>query len=428
MGAGCTKNPPAGTQAEAAPAAKPAEKSHSPVPPHETPTGVGVRSEGNTTITVTTTTSHVSFNPSTQSEPNRIPRPEFANNRRRRQSVSSEVVTSQEPFTPNVIPKTPDESARINSTRYKCILFQHLDDNQWKIIVDAMFMVDLLPNQLVIKQGDSGDNFYVIDKGSVNIYIDTERTGHAIPESDATFGEGKRPIITDVSKLGKCVASGWGEGVHFGELALMYQQPRAASVVAATNTSLWAIDRATFRYVLLQTTNKKRQLYTDTLKQIQILSSLTEYERDTIADAVQPCVYEDGMPIIKEGEPGDDFYMIEEGTVAVTQRNAQTGLDVEVNRLHKSAYFGELAMLAGVPRQATVKAIGKVMCVKLDRECFTRLFGPLVQLMKERALDYKKAPCSDGPDSERERDRSSSICVEGDLINAKQTEGTKILV
>eukprot|EP00697_Spironema_sp_BW2_P008894 gnl/Spiro4/23626_TR11681_c0_g1_i1.p1 gnl/Spiro4/23626_TR11681_c0_g1~~gnl/Spiro4/23626_TR11681_c0_g1_i1.p1 ORF type:complete len:420 (-),score=44.83 gnl/Spiro4/23626_TR11681_c0_g1_i1:76-1242(-) len=316
--------------------------------------------------------------------------PEFAQKRSRRQSVSSEVMTaSSEVFVPNVVPKTPDQEARIEPIRTKCPLLVHLDDRQWRIIVDAMKMVKLETNQLAIRQGDSGDNFYIIDSGSVNIYhADKPPTieGRCILD-----GVTPPVIIHDPSILGKQITNvSFGPGVQFGELALMYQQPRAASVMAAEPTSLWAIDRATFRHVLLQTTSQKRQLYTETLKNIKILSSLTEYERDTIADAVTQCTYADGECILVEGDTGNDFYMIEEGVVSCTQRN-QDGMEVEVNRLKKGDYFGELAMLADIPRQATVRAVGKVLAVRLDRECFTRLFGPLVHLMKDRALEYEKA-------------------------------------
>ena len=74
-----------------------------------------------------------------------------------------------------------------------------------------------------------------------------------------------------------------GKGDSFGELALMYNAPRAATARAKTDCVLFAVDRITFKFILMDTTTKKRNLYDSVLKNVPILATLTEYERSTIS-------------------------------------------------------------------------------------------------------------------------------------------------
>ena len=62
-----------------------------------------------------------------------------------------------------------------------------------------------------------------------------------------------------------------GEGASFGELALIYGTPRAADVRARTQLKLWAIDRDSYRRILMGSTQKKRRMYEEFLSKVSIL-------------------------------------------------------------------------------------------------------------------------------------------------------------
>ena len=97
---------------------------------------------------------------------------------------------------------------------------------------------------IVIKQGDEGDNFYVVDSGSFDIYQD-------VPAEGAAEGDASAPKVH--KSLGRV-----GHGGSFGELALMYGCPRQATVQAAEDSVLWALDRLTFRHILVSATMNQR--------------------------------------------------------------------------------------------------------------------------------------------------------------------------
>lgn len=84
--------------------------------------------------------------------------------------------------------------------------------------------------------------------------------------------------------------------------------------------------------------------------QIQLVwtESLEKWERYTVADALEPCGFEDGETIVRQGEPGDDFYIIVEGRAVVMQQRSGGGSvdaepPVEVGHLGPSDYFGTIS-------------------------------------------------------------------------------------
>ena len=130
---------------------------------------------------------------------------------------------------------------------------------------------------------------------------------------------------------------------------------------------LWGIDRDSYRRILMGSTIRKRKMYEEFLSRVSILENLYKWESLTVADALEPVSFEDGETIVRQGEPGDDFYIIVEGTASVKQNRAEGEEPTEVGRLGPSDYFGEIALLLDRPRAATVVACGPLKCVKLDR-------------------------------------------------------------
>lgn len=88
----------------------------------------------------------------------------------------------------------------------------------------------------------------------------------------------------------------------FGELALLYNMPRAATIQASIEGQLWAMDRQTFRRILLKSAFRKRKMYENLLDNVPMLKALQNYERMNLADALIPRSFAKGERIIKQGE------------------------------------------------------------------------------------------------------------------------------
>merc|ERR1712025_80636 len=282
---------------------------------------------------------------------------------RRRGAISAEPINEEDAATyiKKVIPKDYKTMASLSKAIAKNVLFSHLDENERSDIFDAMLPSSAMPGEMIITQGNEGDNFYIIDQGEVEVYVNGEK-------------------VLNI-----------GEGGSFGELALIYGTPRAATVKASTDVKLWGIDRDSYRRILMGSTIRKRKMYEEFLSKVSILDNLDKWERLTVADALEAVSFEDNEVVVKQGEQGNDFFIIVEGTAIVTQTRSE-GVDepeqVEVGRLGPSDYFGEIALLLDRPRAATVTARGPLKCVKLDRARFERVLGPCSEILKRNIQQY----------------------------------------
>jgi len=237
----------------------------------------------------------------------------------------------------------------------KSALFQHLKEDEMSEVFDSLFPSEAVTEDVIIQQGDEGDNFYIIDQGAVDIYVNDTK-------------------VVNLS-----------EGGSFGELALIYGTPRAATVKAATDVKLWGIDRDSYKRILMESTIRKRKQYEEFLGTVSILENLDKWERLTIADALESIHFNAGEVIIKKGDTGNDFYIIVEGSAAVTEYKENVEDEL---LLGTSDYFGEVSLILDRPRSATVTAKEPLKCVKLDRARFERVLAPCLDQMKEKMKKY----------------------------------------
>jgi cAMP-dependent protein kinase regulator len=108
-------------------------------------------------------------------------------------------------------------------------------------------------------------------------------------------------------------------GEAFGELALLYNCPRAASITAINDSILWKLDRGTFNNIVKDAAIRRRTMYEEFLKKVTLLSSMDNYERTMVSDAFFQQKWKTGDFIIKEGSIGDEFYFVVEGQAAAAK-------------------------------------------------------------------------------------------------------------
>jgi len=277
-----------------------------------------------------------------------------------RASVSAEAYgawNQKKAFTPPSIPKSDQQLARLKTVLGKIFLFQSLEEKDMNGVIGAMQEKVLEPKTRIINQGDDGDFLFVIESGVLDCYIKKE--------------EGEVLVATREA------------GDAFGELALLYNCPRAASVESRERCTLWQLDRETFNHIVKESAQKKREKHEAFLKEVPLLSTMDAYSRSQIADALKTEEFKDGETIVKENEEGNKFYLLEDGEAVASKAGAPV-MDYKAGM-----YFGELALLKNQPRAATVTSKGTCKVLSLDRGSFKRLLGPLDELLGKEANKYK---------------------------------------
>jgi cAMP-dependent protein kinase regulator len=209
------------------------------------------------------------------------------NTKRNRSAVSAEVYgefNRKEDFKPPVYPKSEEAITRILILLNKSILFKGLDDKDTKIVIDAMQDRLCKPGETIIEEGEGGDVLFMVDEGEFECHK-------------------KIDGVTTYLKTYKI-------GEAFGELALLYNAPRAATIKAKTSGKLYALDRNTFNNIVKESTVKRKKLYEDTLKKVELLDSIDPYERTQICDVLKEAKYSPGEYVIRQGDSGDKFYIV----------------------------------------------------------------------------------------------------------------------
>lgn len=288
--------------------------------------------------------------------------------RQRRFSVSAEA-DKDNSYQQQVFPKSDEQRIRILSAISGNFLFEGLESSQTNCLIDAMQEKLVKEGDTVIKQGEPGDFLYIIEHGDFSV-----------------FKRGPDGADNQVFAY-KGIGS-------FGELALMYNCPRAATVKAATEGCLWALDRKTFKHILVDSNQKKRRLYEEFLENVPVLSKLTMPERAMVADCLVSQTFDDGDVVIEQGEESTSsskFYIIEEGEAVALQIPDGKTDPVEVGRMKRKDYFGERALLTDQPRAASVVAVGTLKVVTMDRATFERLLGECRDVMQRQIAEYVSA-------------------------------------
>jgi cAMP-dependent protein kinase regulator len=193
-------------------------------------------------------------------------------------------------------PKSDAQRRRLIESVRNIFLFKSLDKEQANEVLDAMFEKKVNANDKVIVQGDDGDNFYVVDSGTFDVFV--------------SRGSDEPKLVFNYNNEGS-----------FGELALMYNTPRAATVVATSTGILWALDRKTFRRIICGAASRKREMYQSFLESVPMLKTLEPYELLNLADALEKQQFSDGECIIKQGDQASSFYIVEVGTVKILKED-----------------------------------------------------------------------------------------------------------
>uniref|UniRef100_A0A7S3ASZ5 cGMP-dependent protein kinase n=1 Tax=Haptolina ericina TaxID=156174 RepID=A0A7S3ASZ5_9EUKA len=261
---------------------------------------------------------------------------------------------------PKVSVKDTREKQIISDAVRTNFLFRHLDDTMLETVTSYMTPRTVEQGEAVITQGDRGDFFYVIESGVFHVMVNGAHVHtYEVDEEQRVYPT-------------------------FGELALMYAKPRAASVVANTRGKLWKLGRSGFRQVQTLASTAVTDP-TKLLRKVEIFSALRYDQLLGLRDAMETRSFVPDEYVFNQGDAADGFYILTEGAAQVVK--TEEGVEAEIMSLTAPSYFGERALLYSEPRAAGVKATSKLTSLFISREQFEQQLGPLADVIEQDRRD-----------------------------------------
>lgn len=275
---------------------------------------------------------------------------------------------AEKDYVKRAVPKSDSVRKLIYDAIKSNTLFRACSEEELVDLIDVFDSADYAKGSTVIKQGDEGEHFFVVEEGSLDITVRT------VPE-EGTGDAGGSEVKVGVPYVA---------GSAFGELALMYGSPRAATIRATQDCKLWSIDRTAFKGITSQHKLKRSELHLEFLRKVKIGDKvlgdvLQPDDINAMALATQQDTFVEGDVIVRQGERGDVFYLIESGEVEVFKKGE--GDNGPIATLGSGQFFGEKALLSEDVRQATCIASSDVKCLYLMREDFVLMLGNLQDLL-----------------------------------------------
>jgi len=239
-----------------------------------------------------------------------------------------------------------------------------LNESKTNAMTAVMWKEDIAAKSQIITEGDlNADYFYVVASGNFEV---SKLQGENSAEKQAARG----------SSVAVCA-----KGSSFGELALLYFAPRAATITATVASSVFVIARQQFKDILTKAEKDIATEYIKHLDKVEILNPLKDTEKKQLAEALTDFSFAEGEEIFSQGEKGALFYILIEGEVSVIVDGKEVS-KLKATKTDAHA-FGEKALLNAEPRAATIKVLSPTATtLAVDKASFDMLLGSLDEITK----------------------------------------------
>jgi len=232
-----------------------------------------------------------------------------------------------------------------------------LSSRELKQIVSEVKPATYLPGALIIREGDTAEEFFIILEGDVEVVKDLH-----LPQEE------------------RIVVSRLGPGDYFGEIGLLRGIKRTASVRAITVVTVLVLDRETFITIVSECDLVSVQIADMVRRRVmairlaETLPQLSPQQAARYLPNFKLMSYRPGEVIVRQGDPADMFYIITLGHAEVLNHRPG-GEDLVLGQLGTGEWFGEMGLILGRPRTATVRATSDVEVMGLDRKNFQELMA-----------------------------------------------------
>jgi len=252
-------------------------------------------------------------------------------------------------------------------------LFSDLKKEELARIMERIQAKKFNPKERVCKEGEPGDSIFVISHGKVGVFRDNLR--------------GEKICLNELKA-----------GDFFGEFGFFADARRHATVEALAETTVLEITKKDLQEIIQEFPSLSQVLFNfykervlDTLLATSpLFQSFSPQERREILGMFAAENFPAGAMVLEEGTPGDTLYIIKKGEVEVFTTDAQKNLQT-LARLREGDFFGEISLLTGRPRTASVKVLQPAEFMRLSKKDFDKIVvnHPEVKKVLEESLYFR---------------------------------------
>jgi cAMP-dependent protein kinase regulator len=267
--------------------------------------------------------------------------------RLRMRNVFAAPIEMAKDFVAPLVPKNEEQIEFLEHALKDNFVFGSMQSKELRTLVNAMTLNSVKKGTKMIQQGDKGDYLYVLQSGTVKFMVDGVEVGEAS-----------------------------SSGTVIGELALLYDCPRAATVVATTDCEVWRVSQHVFRRIKAAYALQNDLETRSALRKISFFQDLPQEYVHILADSMFIRNFKQDEVLIRKGDEGETLIIIKEGHLLAT--------DISIGKtkyadsfLGPGDFFGERPIVMGTPNVATVTATTDGKAWFLTKERFLRTLGHL---------------------------------------------------
>lgn len=259
-------------------------------------------------------------------------------------------------------------------------LFSDLSPQAFITFTERMGLRPLAANERLIAEGDRGSSMFIVVQGRVKVVREQA-------------GEDKELLLAEL-----------GEGAFFGEMALLSDAPRTASVIAIEDTMVFEISRELLDDIVAEHESValvmkrfyKNRLLTNLLRTSPVFAPFTAPEKKSLIEKFKSRSVKPGEFILTQDKPGDGLYVILSGRCEVSipdddtpSAAEQNGTPADANgsrkvlaQLREGDVFGEMSMLFQTNASASVTAVTPSIVLRLPKKRFQELIMTHPQVLE----------------------------------------------
>ena len=234
----------------------------------------------------------------------------------------------------------------INDCLLSHFFMQYLNKQARITIIEEMSLIQVDKNNYIIKQGDIGNYFYILQSGLAQLLVNNKKV--------------------------RILRS----GESFGELALLHDAPRSGSIKAITDCLLWTLERKNFRKIVEHITKINYEENLKFIESVSILSHMEQYQKTILSTNIVKEEFPKGRIIVKKGEISSCLYIIKNGCVDCIDENG-----IIIRTLKEGDNFGERSILVDTKR--TLDVVAKTNCI-----CYSISINTLKSMLGEKYRSF----------------------------------------